>query len=539
MKNKKKTIIGILCIALVFMGIGYSLFSSTLNLSGTATANGTFDVKITNVLYDSDRSSLEPVKNNATVVSPYTAQVNPFGDPSTSATLTATFNEPGEAAIWDVTVTNRGTIEAAITVETSPQVDTNGAYKLSCNAREGTTLAPSASTTFKCEMSFDKDHQLTSEQFSQLPKGTPVTMTVTVTAVQKANYEAPSFEMPDYIISNDGVLLYSSITDSSVTVPDSYNGKTITAIGTGAFHNVGAEGLMAMDYRDEENPVFMVFPFGELSSESLAMAEEYGVQIATLDDILSFNCEFDDVDASGGPLILPMMFSSGNPSSNLVNLDLSQMTHLKEIYPEAFYIPNSDDPSPRIATVTFPSNGTLTDIGDHAFYGNNISSLTLPNTLVAIGYSAFRENSLRNTLTIPSSVTSIGDYAFAGSDSQDSTNFLSSVVFQGNNLTEIGRSAFENNNISGTITLPSSVEIIKEYAFYDNIIEEVHLGSNIKNMGSYAFGMRNSGASLAHIYVDMTEATWNSTVKSNTSSLSPITSVTWYNGSPTMHFNQS
>ena len=50
MRNKKNMVIGLLCVALVFMGIGYSIFNSTLNISGTATSSGSFDVKITNVV---------------------------------------------------------------------------------------------------------------------------------------------------------------------------------------------------------------------------------------------------------------------------------------------------------------------------------------------------------------------------------------------------------------------------------------------------------------------------------------------------------
>ena len=181
MKNKKMTI-GVLCIALVFMGIGFALLQASLNITGTATSSGTFDVKITNVALDTTKKTAGALDTTEAPGANYAV---------TEQTLSATFSEPGDYITWTLTVTNRGTIEAAFTLDAEPQEDINGAYKLSCNAEEGTILAPSATTTFQCEMSFDKNRTLTAQEFAQLPKGTNVTMTVSVTAVQSSEYVAP------------------------------------------------------------------------------------------------------------------------------------------------------------------------------------------------------------------------------------------------------------------------------------------------------------------------------------------------------------
>ena len=182
MKNKK-IIIGVLCLALVFMGIGFAAFTTSLNLSGTATSSGTFDVKITNVVLDSTKTTSGVTDNTEIPGNNYAV---------TTQYLSAEFSEPGQYITWTLTVTNRGTIAAKFTVEANPQVDTDGPYKLSCNAAEGTSLAPSASTTFQCEMSFDKNHELTSQEYASLTKGVDVTMEVSVTAVQSSNYVAPT-----------------------------------------------------------------------------------------------------------------------------------------------------------------------------------------------------------------------------------------------------------------------------------------------------------------------------------------------------------
>ena len=526
MKAKKNMMIGILCIALVFMGLGYSLYSSTLNLSGTATASGTFDVKITNVELDEIHTTAGTTNQTPDVGANYAV---------TETTLTAKFSEPGDYITWDITVTNRGSIEAAITVNTKQ--DTDGPYKLSCNAVEGTVLAPNQTTTFPCEMSFDKDRSLTAEQFAQLSKGTPVNMTVSVTAVQSTNYEAPDepFEIPDYIINNDGVLLYSNIKTPSVTVPDSYEGKTITAIGSTAFQNINVDGLFYMDMRDEENVVLKVFPFSTLDPEIVQMVQSYGGEIITYEELLSIRINPDIIDFSGGPALTPIIFSDdADLSTNLTNLDLSNMSHLREIYLGAFtYL---SDNSPKLQSVTFPMNGQLTIIGEHAFSGNNLQEVTLPNTLVKIGNSAFsdnlltsinlpstlteiggyafQDNKLTGVITIPASVETIGDAAFEGSsDNSEEQNKITGIIFQGNNLKTIGTNAFAYNRLTGTLTFPSSLEEIGTRAFSGDTSNFVSnqltgisfQGNNLKKIGGSAFrnnrltGTLTLPNSLAHI----------------------------------------
>ena len=54
----------------------------------------------------------------------------------------------------------------------------------------------------------------------------------------------------------------------------------------------------------------------------------------------------------------------------------------------------------------------MTTIGGRAFEYNDLTSVTIPNSVTSIGDNAFARNSL-TSLTIPNSVTSIGTYAFA------------------------------------------------------------------------------------------------------------------------------
>ena len=90
---------------------------------------------------------------------------------------------------------------------------------------------------------------------------------------------------------------------------------------------------------------------------------------------------------------------------------------------------------------------SVTSIGDYAFSGNALTSVTIGNKVTSIGYAAFNNNAL-TTVTIPNSVTTIGDYAFA-------SNALTSVTFLGNAPTD-GGSVFFNNSGLTSVTRSSA-----------------------------------------------------------------------------------
>lgn len=102
-------------------------------------------------------------------------------------------------------------------------------------------------------------------------------------------------------------------------------------------------------------------------------------------------------------------------------------------------------------------------IGDNAWNQQNktISTIILPNSITAIGNSAFSSSGIKGSLTLPASVTSIGSNAFFGC--YGLTGPLNLPV----GLTTLGEKAFIYcQNLTGALTIPSGITTLGKGAFY-------------------------------------------------------------------------
>lgn len=150
---------------------------------------------------------------------------------------------------------------------------------------------------------------------------------------------------------------------------------------------------------------------------------------------------------------------------------------------------------------------SVTEIGKDAFKrcSGFTGNLVLPNNITRIGINAFQRCSgFTGPLTIPASVISIGNGAFYGC-----TGFTSLSLSEG--IKEIGtcfnipfKDAFDPvygnftvelgvfhgcTGLEGTLTIPTSVEIIGDSAFMgcENFVGTLTIPSNVKNIGNCAF----------------------------------------------------
>ncbi len=153
----------------------------------------------------------------------------------------------------------------------------------------------------------------------------------------------------------------------------------------------------------------------------------------------------------------------------------------------------------QLTSVTIPNS--VISIGGLAFTSNQLTSVTIPNYVTSIGYAAFLSNQL-TSVTIPNSVTSIGDSAFSDNQLEsvtipDSITSIGNYVFSGNQLTSvtipngvtsIGVAAFSNNQLE-SVTIPNGVTSISSFVFYDNQLSSVIIPNNVTgSIGDSAFG---------------------------------------------------
>ena len=131
-------------------------------------------------------------------------------------------------------------------------------------------------------------------------------------------------------------------------------------------------------------------------------------------------------------------------------------------------------------TVTIPNS--VTSIDYSAFYGcSGLTSVTIPNSVTSIGQRVFENCSGLTSVTIGNSVTSIGYYAFSGCYG------LTSVTIP-NSVTSIGKYAFSGCSGLTSVTIPNSVTSIGERAFSGcSGLTSVTIGNSVTSIGYYAF----------------------------------------------------
>ena len=607
MNNRGKgKIIGLLFVALIFMGIGFAVLQSNLNITGSSTASGTFDIKITQMTETSNS-----VSNGVEV------KTNSFSD--LSASISAEFIKPGDFVEYELKIENRGTIDALLrtSMDTNEkEQDSQGHQIILFTAREKNSGmdVTNISMPFQAGAS---GYVIVRIEFNSEAIEAPsedVTFTLFLDASQlnapseqqtPTNPNNPTGNEDDWHFkSSNGVL--TAYNPETTTNEDGYvvlsatddDGNRITEINSSSF----ASNNITVLYDNSYNMLGINISYNEgtekYNAVYNALESLLGGASGTSNNSLKINPSFlaksnntyntqklsrsingitiygnnvpNDLEVGyQAPLnIDTQTYEITDSSINFTKLDLSNAIYLQTIDDEAFedtrlvhvIFPeaslttigkNAFEGSQLEGTVTIPStvvkidnyafsgnsiehvvfsqNSHLEEIGNYAFNGNQLTGqLVIPSSveeigegafkgstseasnritslvfesnssLKTIGIDAFSVNQINTSLTIPASVESIGAGAFSG-NYERTTNSISSLTFENNaSIQTIGGSAFIYNNLTGTLTIPSSVEIISDEAFSSNHITSVSFGNNcsIESIRDYAFAYNNIRGTL-------------------------------------------
>ena len=166
-----------------------------------------------------------------------------------------------------------------------------------------------------------------------------------------------------------------------------------------------------------------------------------------------------------------------------------------------------------LISITIPNS--VTNIKEYMFKRcSGLTSITIPDSVTSIENGVFSGCSALSAITIPNSVTSIVDSAFQncfgltslsvndGNSIYDSRNNCNAIIKTSdnkliagckttiipNNVTSIGKSAFEGCSTLTSLIIPNSVTSIEDYVSYNcSGLMEITIPNGVINIGRMVF----------------------------------------------------
>jgi len=310
----------------------------------------------------------------------------------------------------------------------------------------------------------------------------------------------------DFKTDGNGTITKYEGWDTKIVIPAQIGGVSVTAIGDGAFKNMGITSVTlpaGIKYIGEE-----AFDSNKITTVTIPAG-------VIIDKNAFSSNQLTSLTIGNGCTIYGAPFSTGNLKNVVlgINIDFVKGTFGDFLYFD--YLFNGKKAGTYDATVRYTTkkegdyefyetkygavivkyngnegnrliipgklgNAVVKGIdgvynrywerSDGAFEKKNISRMQLPESLIYIGERAFYENGL-TSVTIPNSVTSIGDSAFA-------YNRLTSVTIP-NSVISIGVEAFESNQLTSITFEGADTKLFKTgpaKSFVDDLIIKYRAG---------------------------------------------------------------
>lgn len=288
-----------------------------------------------------------------------------------------------------------------------------------------------------------------------------------------------------YDVTNEGILIRKYIGESEVCViPEVIDGIEVKRIFKSAFMNSNIRSVIIPNsvtsieyqaFQGCQQLSYVTIPNGVIKIESSAFWDCKNLKSIYLPASLTFvgtnvfaNCVNLHSIYYGGSIEEWCELNCGVFSSSSNN---------------HFYCKGETQKWEEVTSITIPN--TLTKISRDQFNGfDHVKSFVIPNTITSIESSAFSYCEGITSLEIPDSVTSIGTFAFYSCSNLENItlpknlNSIENYTFSDcanlksilipRNTTKIGEGAFENCNKLEFIVIPYQVATIGSRAFYIN-----------------------------------------------------------------------
>ncbi|MCI9110869.1 MAG: hypothetical protein HFH47_03530 [Bacilli bacterium] len=173
-KKKRTIVIVSLCVLLLIMTAGYAAFNSTLNIKGTSSISSNWDIKITNVTESNKSGSAETVGT-------------PTWDGLT-ATVEADLYKPGDYVEYEITIENKGNINAKLDKIDLSDVSDSPIKFTTTGITKGEKLNASSLATLTVKIEYD-------ETAGSVANETSSELTITLQYVQ-ANVNQDGIAIP-------------------------------------------------------------------------------------------------------------------------------------------------------------------------------------------------------------------------------------------------------------------------------------------------------------------------------------------------------